>query len=103
MISSDAYARLELISPQSSEPLLYPPPHLSQQHLSQQPVFVNVAQKIWRSLSAFAIGNQEPQIHRKCDRQGHTYFFVYDPASQQSQTLGTESEVRAWLEQRYSR
>ncbi|HEY9645786.1 MAG TPA: hypothetical protein V6C88_05420 [Chroococcidiopsis sp.] len=106
MISSDAYARLELISAQSSEPLLYPPQPLSQLSLSQPPLsqqtlFVNVAQRIWRSLNAFATGNQEPQIHRKCDRHGHTYFWVYDPASQQSQTLDTEHEVRAWLEQRY--
>lgn len=96
MISSDAYARLELISAQSSEPLLYPP-----QHLSQRPLLAHVAQKVWRSLSAFATGNHEPQIHRRRDRQGNTYFWVYDPTSQQSQILDTEQAVRAWLEQRY--
>lgn len=50
-----------------------------------------------------ASGNSEPRISQKRDRRGNLYFSVYDPISNESAVMGSEQEIRAWLEQRYSR
>jgi hypothetical protein len=43
----------------------------------------------------------EPKIRRKRDRNGNTYFWVYDPDTGRTTTFASEQEVRAWLDQRY--
>jgi hypothetical protein len=48
-------------------------------------------------------GNREPKISYRCDRRGNKYYEIYDPISGDHYSCATESEVRAWLEQRYSR
>ncbi|HEY9700568.1 MAG TPA: hypothetical protein V6D10_25155 [Trichocoleus sp.] len=39
---------------------------------------------------------------QKINRDGSTYWRVYDPASGRSASLASEQEVRIWLEQRYN-
>lgn len=45
----------------------------------------------------------EIKIQEKCDRQGNTYWYVYDPATNVSSYLATEEEVLSWIEERYYR
>lgn len=49
--------------------------------------------------------SKEPQIkiQEKCDRQGNTYWYVYDPTTGDSTYLATEQEVLIWIEERYHR
>ncbi|MGG6294813.1 hypothetical protein ACQ4M4_10335 [Leptolyngbya sp. AN02str] len=49
----------------------------------------------------FLSGNREPVIRRTYAKTGEMLWIVTDPASSQSQTFCSETEVRVWLEQRY--
>lgn len=51
----------------------------------------------------FLVGSNEPTITQKSDRQGNPYFEVYDPFTDSRAFFSSEREVRAWLEERYSR
>lgn len=42
----------------------------------------------------------EPKIKQKCDRSGNIYWQIYDPVSGYCFSLGSEQEVRAWLDTR---
>lgn len=64
------------------------------------PKFQRLSQ-LWESLINALAGQSEPKIVRKRDRFGNWYFRVYDPVSQQSATLSSERELRAWIDQRY--
>ncbi len=44
----------------------------------------------------------QPQIKQKCDRDGQSYWQIYDPASGHFTLLGSETEVRIWLENYFS-
>ncbi len=55
----------------------------------------------WNFLLNALTSRPEPKIRQECDRFGNQYFTVYDPISNQRQTLSSEQEVRIWLEQRY--
>ncbi|ABB57754.1 hypothetical protein [Synechococcus elongatus] len=50
---------------------------------------------------ASILTTSEPKVSRKYDRAGNLYFVVDDPKSGQRLSLGSEREVRIWLEQRY--
>jgi hypothetical protein len=43
----------------------------------------------------------EPRIYRRKNRRGDIYFKVYDPYTDRTRILGSELEVRIWLEARY--
>jgi hypothetical protein len=43
----------------------------------------------------------EIQVVQKSDRQGNTYWQVYDPGSGKSFCSGSESDVLAWIEYLY--
>jgi hypothetical protein len=45
----------------------------------------------------------QPQITRKRDRWGNTYFEIYDPIRRKSSSFASEKEVRFWLEEIYAR
>ncbi|MBF2075291.1 MAG: hypothetical protein IGS50_16235 [Synechococcales cyanobacterium C42_A2020_086] len=57
--------------------------------------------RLWNGLNRLLTMNSEPKIDRKQDRQGNTYFRVYDPITGMTATFGSEPEVRLWLDQRY--
>jgi hypothetical protein len=57
--------------------------------------------QIWDSLVKVVANNSDPRITQRCDRQGNTYFHVYDPVSGRSSTFGSPEEIRFWLEERY--
>ncbi|HIK55559.1 MAG TPA: hypothetical protein IGS37_10410 [Synechococcales cyanobacterium M55_K2018_004] len=57
--------------------------------------------QVGRSLLRWLSGDSEPRVWQTCDRQGHTIWHLYDPATQGKTQFGSEAEVRAWLEQRY--
>ena len=52
-------------------------------------------------LTIFAAGRTEPIVRRKRDRQGQTYYTIYDPISRCHTTCASDAEARTWLEQRY--
>ena len=55
----------------------------------------------WNYLANMAAGSSEPIIRKRCDRQGQTFYAVYDPVTHHRTICNSEAEVRAWLEQRY--
>ncbi|HEY9700778.1 MAG TPA: hypothetical protein V6D10_26225 [Trichocoleus sp.] len=60
-------------------------------------------QRILGHIVRFLSGSSEPQIQFKRDRLGNHFWRVYDPTTNQSTSFSSETEVRIWLEQRYSR
>ena len=59
---------------------------------------VNIFQNIKRSLT---VSQNEPHVEQKCDRFGHLYWQVRDRRTNKSYSFGSDSEVIAWIEQRY--
>lgn len=59
--------------------------------------------KIGRWIYDTFVLTNEPKIKLQRDRQGLTYWQVYDPVNRTHISLATESEVRIWLEKRYYR
>ena len=59
-------------------------------------------QNFQRLLTAVT-GTSDPIVQQRCDRHGHSYYTIYDPVSQHRTVCASETEVRAWLEQRYYR
>jgi hypothetical protein len=57
--------------------------------------------KFWNWILNILAFRSEPTITRKHDREGNSYFQVYDPATQKSMFMASEQEVRAWIDQRY--
>ena len=54
-----------------------------------------------KRMSQWLRHRDEPKITQCRDRQGNLYYQVYDPVTNRSDSFGSESEVRWWLEQRY--
>ena len=95
---NDLYLELELISPDSRP--------LSPRRLNLARMWQTIGKRfdlnrLWIALMNNALENSEPKIYRRCDRQGNCYFEVYDPMTGHHCTLGSEQEVRSWLEERY--
>lgn len=80
----------ESTSVQSSEPL-------AQTSLLQK-ALVKPFDRIWQALVRSARMTQEPQIIWMRDRQGHSYFKIYDPHTRQHHYADSEQEVRIWLD-----
>lgn len=77
---------IRLISP--SQPILTTP---------AEPKPLTWGDRLQRWLHAFA-GSSEPKITRARD-----HYRVYDPTTGNSATFASDTEVRIWLEKRYSR
>lgn len=45
--------------------------------------------------------NYELQVWQKTDRYGNNYWQAKDPKTGKSTSLGSEAEMRIWIEQRY--
>lgn len=63
---------------------------------------VTLIQSLMRFFDS-ASHHREPKIAQKCDRQGQTYWQIYDPTTRHYTSLASEKEVRIWLEERYYR
>ena len=53
--------------------------------------------------SSLFVNQNEPNIQKKRDRHGNSYWQVHDYKNNKSLTFGSDKEVRIWLEQRYYR
>ena len=47
------------------------------------------------------VSQNEPQVKQKRDRYGNSYWQVRDRKTNKFYTFGSDSEVIAWIEQRY--
>lgn len=54
-------------------------------------------------LGEAAVGLVQPQVQWQRDRQGHSFYQVYDPQSDSHRRFETAVETRIWLESRYNR
>jgi hypothetical protein len=64
--------------------------------------FLQKIQNLWSKLVNLVFANpEEIEVVQKSDRQGNTYWQVYDPASGKSFCSGSESDVLAWIEYLY--
>lgn len=60
-------------------------------------------QQVWEKWIVYPLTRSgEPQVWKKCDRQGNIVYQVYDPYTRTSANLESEQAVRIWLESRYS-
>jgi hypothetical protein len=57
---------------------------------------------VWKHLISAMSGNSEVQVQQVRDRTGKAYWRIYDPVTGYRNTLLSETEVRIWLERRYS-
>jgi hypothetical protein len=91
-ISVDApgnHVSRKFVRPVSSSQLISP--------VSVEPKPLTWGDRLQRWLHAFA-GSSEPRITRARD-----HYRVYDPTTGNSATFASDTEVRIWLEKRYSR
>jgi hypothetical protein len=59
--------------------------------------------RVKQAIATWIVQTSEPKVSERRDRKGRLYYQVYDPVSNSSAAFGSESEIRAWLEQRYYR
>lgn len=45
--------------------------------------------------------SQKLKVWQKSDRQGHTYWKVYNPTTHQTMYFSSEEEVRIWIDRSY--
>lgn len=64
------------------------------------PLFA-IGKAIWQRLIRALTSGNELQVWKKTNRHGHTYWHAYDPTTDSSTSLGSEAEMRMWIEQRY--
>lgn len=58
---------------------------------------------IWQRFMLVLICNNQLQVWQKVDRFGNSYWQAYDPKTDDFTLLGTEAEMRMWIEQSYYR
>ncbi|HEY9779635.1 MAG TPA: hypothetical protein V6D09_05810 [Leptolyngbyaceae cyanobacterium] len=56
---------------------------------------------LWQALTAAIVRKPEVQIWQTGNRAGKTWWNVYNPNTGELAKLGSEQEVRIWLEQSY--
>lgn len=78
-------------------------PQLSSTPSWKRLTFRRAIRTTWTHLVKFLAGSSEPIIKETCDRQGNTYYVMYDPVTRQWSARVSESEMRTLLEQRYYR
>lgn len=61
-------------------------------------LLTNTFKNIKRSLT---VSQNEPHVKQKRDRYGNLYWQVRDRRTNKSYCFGSDSEVIAWIEQRY--
>ena len=66
--------------------------------MKQDNFIINIFRNIKHSLT---VPQNEPQVEQKHDRFGNLYWQVRDRRTNKSYSFGSDSEVIAWIEQRY--
>lgn len=69
-----------------------------------RPQFEGVSDWFNHTVNAIAhalLGNSDPFIWQKTDRNGNTWWIINDPLTGTRFHAVSEEEVRAWIEQRY--
>ncbi|MBW4691459.1 MAG: hypothetical protein KME27_06785 [Lyngbya sp. HA4199-MV5] len=61
--------------------------------------------RLWRLLNhpldfGYSFSQSEPEIRQTLDREGQTWWQVYDPLTGQTAYLESEADVHIWLEER---
>lgn len=59
--------------------------------------------KIWQHLIAIFTKQPELQVQQRSNRFGNTWWEAYDPVTGCSASFGSETDMLAWIEARYSR
>lgn len=49
-------------------------------------------------LAALFKGSDEIRVWQRLDRNGHLWWYAYNPRTQQSGAFDSESDIRAWIE-----
>ena len=83
---------------QYGEPVMAMPPVNT--YRQEMAGFVSL-KKIGAKFMRWLCGSQEPKIYKRRDRQGHVYYKIYNPTTDRYNMMGSELEVRIWLESRY--
>lgn len=61
----------------------------------------NLVENIAQNLLFALTSREEPRIRQARDRQGRTFWQVYDPSTGFQSRFSSEDEVRVWLEEQY--
>ena len=57
--------------------------------------------KVWKFLIKSFTQAHELKLYQVTGKAGKSYWYTYDPKTGLSTCLGSEAEVRIWLDQRY--
>ncbi len=58
---------------------------------------------IWQSVIRYFMQGAELQVWQVKASDGHTFWRAFDPKSQRTTSLGSEAEMRMWIEESYYR
>jgi hypothetical protein len=59
---------------------------------------------LWRNCVSILSHSPSIKVWQKYDRQGRPYcWYIYDPYRQRTICMGSETEVRIWLDKQYLR
>jgi hypothetical protein len=78
-------------------------PDSFEEQVSKQSRSTSWATKAWKAITAFMTQGHDPKICQITDRDGQTWWNIYDPVTGQFTCLDSEEAVRVWIEQRYYR
>ncbi|MUL35422.1 hypothetical protein BWI75_03380 [Gloeocapsopsis sp. AAB1 = 1H9] len=56
---------------------------------------------IWQQVINYLNAKHELQVWQSSDRDGHTWWNAYDPITGRTTKRNSETEMRAWIEERY--
>lgn len=75
---------------------------LGKKEFQKSPIMTKYSiNKIPTAIERYLIKKTEPQVKQKRDRNGNSYWQIYDPKSGNYTSCASELEVRVWLEKRY--
>lgn len=57
---------------------------------------------VWQKLTLLFTSNSELQVWSTRDRNGDLSWHAYDPITRHYVCFGSEDDIRAWIEQRFS-
>jgi hypothetical protein len=75
---------------------------LSQSTSSAQNSLLSRLAQIWRSIIRYGTAAPELRVWQSRALLNRTVWYAYDPMTGDSISVGSEAEMRLWIEQRYS-